>query len=83
MASATTPGLQYDVTEVAGVKLANREVAGPTATLALVAKAGPRYQPFPGFSDALEQFAFKVSSGTQCPLLLAPHYYARWDLTRF
>ncbi|KNG82162.1 ubiquinol-cytochrome C reductase complex core protein 2 [Aspergillus nomiae NRRL 13137] len=43
----------------AGVKLANREVAGPTATLALVAKAGPRHQPFPGFSDALEQFAFK------------------------
>ncbi|GMF72875.1 unnamed protein product [Aspergillus oryzae] len=59
MASAATPGLQYDVTEAAGVKLANREVAGPTATLALVAKAGPRYQPFPGFSDALEQFAFK------------------------
>ncbi|KAE8416340.1 Metalloenzyme, LuxS/M16 peptidase-like protein [Aspergillus pseudocaelatus] len=59
LASAATPGLQYDVTEAAGVKLANREIAGPTATLALVAKAGPRYQPFPGFSDALEQFAFK------------------------
>ncbi|KAE8145725.1 Metalloenzyme, LuxS/M16 peptidase-like protein [Aspergillus avenaceus] len=59
MASAAAPGLQYDVTEAAGVKLANREVAGPTSTLALVAKAGPRYQPFPGFSDALEQFAFK------------------------
>ncbi|PWY79555.1 ubiquinol-cytochrome C reductase complex core protein 2 [Aspergillus heteromorphus CBS 117.55] len=59
MASAATPGLQYDVTESAGVKLAHREVAGPTGTLALVAKAGPRYQPFPGFSDALEQFAFK------------------------
>ncbi|PYH98364.1 LuxS/MPP-like metallohydrolase [Aspergillus ellipticus CBS 707.79] len=59
MASATTPGLQYDVTESAGVKVANREVAGPTGTLALVAKAGPRYQPFPGFSDVLEQFAFK------------------------
>ena len=60
MASAATPGLQYDVTESAGVKVANREVAGPTGTLALVAKAGPRYQPVPGFSDALEQFAFKV-----------------------
>ncbi|KAE8348595.1 Metalloenzyme, LuxS/M16 peptidase-like protein [Aspergillus coremiiformis] len=59
MASAATPGLQYDVTDVDGVKLANREVAGPTATLALVAKAGPRHQPFPGFSDALQQFAFK------------------------
>lgn len=60
MASAATPGLQYDVSESAGVKVANREVAGPTSTLALVAKAGPRYQPVPGFSDALEQFAFKV-----------------------
>ncbi|PWY86341.1 ubiquinol-cytochrome C reductase complex core protein 2 [Aspergillus sclerotioniger CBS 115572] len=59
MASAATPGLQYDVTESAGVKVANREVAGPTGTLALVAKAGPRYQPVPGFSDALQQFAFK------------------------
>jgi ubiquinol-cytochrome c reductase core subunit 2 len=60
MASAATPGLQYDVSESAGVKVANREVAGPTGTLALVAKAGSRYQPFPGFSDALELFAFKV-----------------------
>ncbi|RAK80449.1 ubiquinol--cytochrome-c reductase subunit 2 [Aspergillus fijiensis CBS 313.89] len=59
MASAATPGLQYDVSESAGVKVANREVAGPTGTLALVSKAGTRYQPFPGFSDALEQFAFK------------------------
>jgi len=60
MASAATPNFQYNVSEAAGVKVATREVGGPTATLALVAKAGPRYQPFPGFSEALEQFAFKV-----------------------
>lgn len=60
MASATTPGLQYEVSDSAGVKIANRETGGPTSTLALVAKAGSRYQPFPGFSDALEQFAFQV-----------------------
>ncbi|KAJ5619537.1 hypothetical protein N7510_003521 [Penicillium lagena] len=59
MASAANPAFQYDVSEAAGVKVANREVAGPTGTIALVAKAGSRYQPFPGFSDALEQFAFK------------------------
>ncbi|KAL4801557.1 Metalloenzyme, LuxS/M16 peptidase-like protein [Aspergillus unguis] len=59
MASAATPGLQYDVTESAGVKVANREPAGVTGTLALVSKAGTRYQPFPGFSDALELFAFQ------------------------
>jgi hypothetical protein len=60
MASAANPAFQYDVTEASGVKVANREVEGPTGTLALVAKAGSRYQPFPGFSDALERFAFKV-----------------------
>ncbi|RDW93197.1 ubiquinol--cytochrome-c reductase subunit 2 [Aspergillus mulundensis] len=59
MASAATPGLQYDVSESSGVKVANREPAGVTGTLALVAKAGTRYQPFPGFSDALELFAFQ------------------------
>ncbi|KAI9933352.1 hypothetical protein ASPWEDRAFT_185518 [Aspergillus wentii DTO 134E9] len=59
MASAVTPGLQYDVSESSGLKIANREVSGPTSTLALVAKAGSRYQPFPGFSDVLEHFAFK------------------------
>ncbi|KAL2817233.1 Metalloenzyme, LuxS/M16 peptidase-like protein [Aspergillus cavernicola] len=58
MASAAS-GLQYDVSEAAGVKLANREPAGVTGTIALVAKAGSRYQPFPGFSDALELFAFQ------------------------
>ncbi|EAW14684.1 ubiquinol--cytochrome-c reductase subunit 2 [Aspergillus clavatus NRRL 1] len=59
MASAVTPGLQYDVLESAGVKVANREVAGPTSTLALVAKAGSRYQPLPAFSDALKFYAFQ------------------------
>ena len=37
-------------------------MTGPTTTLALVAKAGTRYQPLPGFTDALEKFAFKVCS---------------------
>ncbi|KAF7712094.1 Cytochrome b-c1 complex subunit 2, mitochondrial [Penicillium ucsense] len=61
MASSANPSFQYDVTETAGVKVANREVTGPTGTLALVAKAGSRYQPFPGFADALEKFAFKTT----------------------
>ena len=51
---------QFTPSETIGVKVASREVAGPTGALALVAKAGTRYQPLPGFSDALEQFAFKV-----------------------
>jgi len=60
LASASNPGLQYEVSDAAGVKIANREVAGPTSTLALVSKAGSRYQPFPGFSEALDRFAFQV-----------------------
>ncbi|KAF9885606.1 ubiquinol-cytochrome c reductase core subunit 1 [Aspergillus nanangensis] len=60
MASATQ-GIQFDVSESSGVKVANREAAGPTGTLALVAKAGSRYQPFPGFADALSEFAFKTT----------------------
>lgn len=59
-ASAAGPSVHYETSEAAGVKVANREVAAPTATLSLVAKAGPRYEPFPGFADGLEQFAFKV-----------------------
>ncbi|KAL1978829.1 hypothetical protein VTN31DRAFT_1688 [Thermomyces dupontii] len=58
-ASAAGPSVHYETSEAAGVKIANREVAAPTATLSLVAKAGPRYEPFPGFADGLEQFAFK------------------------
>lgn len=69
MASAATPGLPYDVSEAVGVKFANSETAGPTSALALVAKAGTRYQPLPGYSDALEQFAFKVGL---CPGQLSP-----------
>ncbi|KAJ5383273.1 Peptidase M16 core [Penicillium concentricum] len=61
MASAANPAFQYDVSEASGVKVANRQVEGPTGTLALVAKAGSRYQPFPGFSDALDRFAFKTT----------------------
>jgi ubiquinol-cytochrome c reductase core subunit 2 len=60
LASAATPNLQFETSEAVGIKIANREVGAPTTTLALVAKAGTRYQPFPGFSEALQQFAFKV-----------------------
>lgn len=44
------------------VKVASRDVAGPTTRLAVVAKAGSRYQPAPGLTTGLEQFAFKVRS---------------------
>jgi len=72
MASASHPGLQYEVSDAAGVKIANREVAGPTSTLALVSKAGSRYQPFPGFSEALDRFAFQV--GLEIPMAVFSIY---------
>jgi hypothetical protein len=50
----------YDTADVGGVKVASRDVAGPTTKLAVVAKAGTRYQSLPGLTAGLEQFAFKV-----------------------
>ncbi|KAF4625734.1 hypothetical protein G7Y89_g12427 [Cudoniella acicularis] len=49
----------YETADVSGVKVASRDVAGPTTKLAIVAKAGTRYQPLPGLTVGLEQFAFK------------------------
>jgi ubiquinol-cytochrome c reductase core subunit 2 len=49
----------YDTADVGGVKVASRDVAGPTTKLAVVAKAGTRYQSAPGLTSGLELFAFK------------------------
>ena len=58
--AAASSSYSYETGEAAGVKFASRDLPGPTTTLTVVAKAGTRYQPFPGYSDALEKFAFKV-----------------------
>ena len=50
----------YESGEVEGVKYASRDLPGPVATIAAVARAGTRYQPFPGFSEALSKFMYKV-----------------------
>jgi len=50
----------YESSDVAGVKTASRDIAGPTTKLAVVAKAGTRYESAPGLTTGLEQFAFKV-----------------------
>ena len=61
MAATVIPrGFQYETGEASGVKFATRDIPGPTTTLSVVAKAGSRYQPFPGYSELLEKFAFKV-----------------------
>ncbi|KAI0397140.1 ubiquinol-cytochrome C reductase complex CORE protein 2 precursor [Xylariaceae sp. FL0594] len=49
----------YETSDVAGVKVATRDSRGPTTKLAIVAKAGTRYEPAPGLTVGLEEFAFK------------------------
>ncbi|KAM5444705.1 ubiquinol-cytochrome c reductase core subunit 1 [Microsporum ferrugineum] len=56
---ASHAGLEFEASEAAGVKIASREVSGPTTTLTVVAKAGSRHEPLPGYSEVLEKFAFK------------------------
>ncbi|RYP71996.1 hypothetical protein DL771_004465 [Monosporascus sp. 5C6A] len=59
-ASSSAPSsFTYDTSDVAGVKVAARDSHGPTTKLAVVAKAGTRYQPAPGLTVGLEEFAFK------------------------
>ncbi|KAK5998003.1 Core protein II [Cladobotryum mycophilum] len=57
-AAAASTG-SFDAKDVNGLKVASRDGHGPTTTLAVVAKAGTRYQPLPGLAYGLEQFAFK------------------------
>lgn len=59
-ASSAPSSFTYETTDVAGVKTATRDSHGPTTKLAVVAKAGTRYQPAPGLTVGLEEFAFKA-----------------------
>lgn len=59
-AASGSTSFSYETSEVDSVKVASRDVAGPTTRLAVVAKAGTRYQPAPGLTTGLEYFAFKV-----------------------
>ena len=60
LASAASGSFSYETGDAGGVKFASRDLPGPTTHLAVVAKAGTRYQPLPGFSEGLEKFSFKV-----------------------
>lgn len=61
LATAKSPGFNYETGEVNGIKFASRDLPGPTTQLAVVARAGTRFQVYPGFAEGLEKFAFKVS----------------------
>jgi len=62
LAAAASGSFQYETGDAAGVKFASRDLPGPTTTFTVVAKAGTRFQPLPGYTDALEKFAFKSTS---------------------
>lgn len=64
LAAAASGSFTYETGEAAGVTYASRDLPGPTTHVAVVAKAGTRYQPAPGYTDGLEKFAFKVRVGT-------------------
>jgi hypothetical protein len=70
MAAAASGTFSYETSEAAGIKIASRDIPGPTAYLAVVAKAGTRYQPLPGLTEALEKFAFKVGMSRNYEFLL-------------
>lgn len=58
---ASSPGnFNFELTEAAGTKIVSRDVPTPVSTLALVSKAGSRYQWLPGLAEGLEKFAFRV-----------------------
>ncbi|KAI0162622.1 cytochrome b-c1 complex subunit 2 [Pestalotiopsis sp. NC0098] len=58
-ASSSSASPTFETSDVAGVKVATRDSHGPTTRLAIVAKAGTRYQSAPGLTAGLEEFAFK------------------------
>lgn len=73
-AAVASPKASYEPTNIAGVKVASRDDNGPTTRLAIVAKAGTRYEPLPGLTVGLEEYAFKAGlsvfpgcqSGREC-----------------
>ncbi|PNS14490.1 Cytochrome b-c1 complex subunit 2, mitochondrial [Sphaceloma murrayae] len=59
LAAPASGSFQYETGTAAGVKFASRDVPGPTTQLAIVSKAGTRYEPLPGLTIGLQNFAFK------------------------
>ena len=60
LASPASGSFAYETGSANGVKIASRDMPGPMTKLALVSKAGTRYEPLPGLTLGLQSFAFKV-----------------------
>lgn len=61
--AAASGSFAYQTGDANGIKVAGRDQAGPVTTLALVAKAGTRYEFVPGLAEGLDRYAFKVRRG--------------------
>ena len=62
LASPASGSFAYETGDAAGTKFASRDIPGPTTTLALVSKAGTRFEILPGLTEALDKSAFGVRS---------------------
>ncbi|KXT04761.1 hypothetical protein AC578_9745 [Pseudocercospora eumusae] len=60
--AAAAGTFQYQHADSNGIKIASRDQAGPVSTVAIVAKAGTRYETWPGLSEALDRYAFKSTA---------------------
>ncbi|KAI4777289.1 LuxS/MPP-like metallohydrolase, partial [Aureobasidium sp. EXF-8845] len=67
LAAPASGSFAFETGSANGVKFASREMPGPMTKLALVSKAGTRYEPLPGLTLGLQSFAFKVCANHQRP----------------
>lgn len=60
LAEPASGSFQYATGEAQGIKIAARDFQGPVASVAIVSRAGTRFQALPGLAEGLKWYAFKV-----------------------
>jgi len=50
----------YQLSDAAGIKVVSKDIGSPTSSLAVVVKAGSRYENAPGVAHGLQHYGFKV-----------------------
>jgi len=58
-AATSDAALQYQTGDAQGIKYASRDNSGAVSSIALVSKAGTRYETAPGLAEALNRYAFR------------------------
>ena len=74
LAAPASGSFQYEHGDAQGIKIASRDMYGPTAQVAIVAKAGTRYETLPGLTLGLRGFAYKVRISTTITTTIAGHH---------